>query len=120
MLQVVQLRSMMRSERVTSGGLSYNIPVARGRCVPAVFLNKMRLEPRELEDVDPATLEGAEIYRGFEEVPVEYAMQAGDCGAILMWTSFRPNPYAVKRGWKQLLVVIAAVAGMATGKHLLQ
>ena len=62
----------------------------RGGCVPAVFVDGVRV-PGGAAAIDlwttPRELEGIEIYHG-SEVPVEYAEPGSGCAVILFWTRF--------------------------------
>jgi hypothetical protein len=59
----------------------------RGGCVPALYVDGMRLRfagDRVDEWADPDDLEGVEVYTG-AQAPPEYGADTG-CGAILLWT----------------------------------
>lgn len=69
-----------------------------GRCQPLLVLDGVvttvgggrsmfRNPDVPLDDVlDPADIEGLEIYRGSSEVPTQFNISTADCGAILVWT----------------------------------
>jgi len=67
----------------------------RGPCVPmragsrncplAVHLDGVWVRDFDIDQVPPQDVAGIEIYRG-PEVPIEFARNARDCGAMLIWT----------------------------------
>jgi hypothetical protein len=74
---------------------------ARGPCVPmrvgarncplAVYLDGVWVREFDVDHVPPGDVSGIEIYRG-PEVPIEFARNARDCGALLIWTRANETP----------------------------
>jgi hypothetical protein len=99
LLQLLEHNGWVKSGRINNDATSFRVPLMRN-CIPTVFLNTMHVAPDQLENIEPADLEGVEVYRGPEEVPAAYAAQAvvptmlpdgseisGACGAIFLWTA---------------------------------
>lgn len=60
----------------------------RGGCVPAVYLDGMRIGAGSVDLwTDPDELEGIEVYAG-AGAPVEYAGPGAGCAVVLLWTRF--------------------------------
>ena len=59
-----------------------------GRCVPAVYLNGMRLENLSADDIDtlmrPEEIAGVEVYT--DVVPPQFQAGMSGCGSIVFWT----------------------------------
>lgn len=64
------------------------VPVRVDRCIVPVYLDGMRVPSRELDRIPPSMVAGVEVYRSSFDTPLEYAVQGGSCGAILVWTGF--------------------------------
>lgn len=62
------------------------VPVRVARCIVPVYLDGMRVPSRELDRIPPSMVAGVEVYRSSFDTPLEYAIQGGSCGAILVWT----------------------------------
>jgi hypothetical protein len=91
-------------------GKAQPVMLSHGGCRATLFLNgaPLNLAPGEAIDdlVDPAMLEGVEIYRNRTELPFEFAGPR-ECGAILFWT--RPGESARGGLWRFLVAGGAAV-----------
>jgi len=57
----------------------------RSGCVPEYFVDGARAPFFDIDALQPADLEGIEVYRGNSEVPAEFNLRA-TCGAIIIWT----------------------------------
>jgi len=70
---------------VPSGSFGHVI-LLRGRCVPEVYLDGMRMSDgyESVDDIPPGQVAGIEVYAGVSEAPVQY--QANGCGVVLVWT----------------------------------
>jgi hypothetical protein len=63
------------------------VVLMRGRCVPQIFLDGMRIHGGSIDDIVTAMdLEGIEVYRSAVEAPIEFTGAGGGCGAIVLWT----------------------------------
>jgi Carboxypeptidase regulatory-like domain/TonB-dependent Receptor Plug Domain len=112
-LQVTDLFRTFTGVRVVPiGGSTRSLVTMRGttgRCLPAVYLDGVRIEQSADFPIDdllaPDFLEGVEVYTSTAGAPVGY--QDANCGVILFWSrSFQGGgrPFS----WKRL------VAGIAT------
>jgi hypothetical protein len=61
-----------------------SIVTVRGRCRPAIFVDKIR-QPRwaSVDDFRPSEIGGVEVYTHFSGMPGQYY---DECGAIVLWT----------------------------------
>ncbi|HEX6913430.1 MAG TPA: carboxypeptidase regulatory-like domain-containing protein [Longimicrobium sp.] len=72
--------------RVTSGRGFGGVVRGRGGCVPAVYLDGMRIGAGSIDVwTVPGDLEGIEVYTG-GGVPVQYAGPGSGCAVVLLWT----------------------------------
>lgn len=68
------------------------------RCYPQIFVDGMLMNPptvgeagARIDDlVNPATVEGIEIYRGLSTIPPEFLTPEAECGVIAVWTRRGP------------------------------
>ena len=81
------LRATPGIHLVSARGAGYAVR-GRGGCVPAVYLDGVRL-PGGAGSIDlwasPSSLEGIEVYQG-TAVPAEFSGPGSACGAVLLWT----------------------------------
>ncbi len=86
-------------------------------CAPLVFIDGFAATAGEfdVDNIDPASVEGVEIYMGMLTVPAEFMAPRGQerCGVIAVWSRpFRPKPRpetAASRAKLQQMVESAAV-----------
>jgi hypothetical protein len=99
----IQIRNPNRlSAMLTSKGVRRACP-SRGPCVLsrtgsrfcpiAVHLDGVWVREFDVDLVPPQDVAGIEIYKG-PEVPIEFARNAKDCGALLIWTRAHETPAA--------------------------
>jgi hypothetical protein len=119
MRQVLTMRGGLRFTTLNSGGVAYTTPVLNDECEPAVFMNRMRVDPGDLEDIDPSLLEGVEVYKSFSLVPIDYAIAAENCGAILMWST-RIDRTWKRFKWKRIVMNLFGLAGFGGLMWLIQ
>jgi hypothetical protein len=92
---VFQLLWSVPALRVVQTGFNKTVVIQRGAssCVPALYLNGMRMPNDLLGDLDllarPDEVVALEVYRGLE-TPPEFLSFDG-CGAIVVWTRSRPR-----------------------------
>lgn len=61
----------------------------RGQCWTNIYLNGMRVEAESIQNLNPAELEGVEIYTN-GAVPAQFnSSMGGACGVIVIWTKAR-------------------------------
>lgn len=88
-LVLTDLLQSVNGMRVTCGGNFGQCQVlnTRSSCKPAFYMNGARVDISMLENanVQPADVEGIEVYRSSGETPAEYSA-ATNCGAIVLWT----------------------------------
>lgn len=81
------LRAVPGIRLVPGRGAGYAVR-GRGGCVPAVYLDGVRL-PGGAGSIDlwtsPSSLEGIEVYHG-TAVPAEFSRPGSACGAVLLWS----------------------------------
>jgi hypothetical protein len=104
-MRATDLLRMMPGVRIEQGGPGTSLVVMRGGiggCLPDIYIDGMRI--RQFRDsgidafVNPASLEGVEVYNNSAEVPTVFASHNG-CGVVAFWT--RPAP-AGKWSWRKL------------------
>jgi hypothetical protein len=106
----------VRVDRVNGGSMvTMNNPL--GNCTPLVFIDGIPLEqraPDEVDDrLDPAMLEGIEVYPGLTGLPLEFASaQPTGCGVVAFWTR---EPAGRPMTWAKVLFSAAAVFVFALG-----
>jgi hypothetical protein len=83
----------------------------RGECHPALFIDGMRVNRRDRAYVDdmiqPADVEGVEIYVGLAQLPGVYHDDTG-CGVLLVWTRRAPDG-GTPMTWRRALVAAGLV-----------
>jgi len=70
-------------------GLGYCLPLGRSgvhTCVLSLVFDGMRLPPEEVDFIRVEDLAGVEVYKDAFDVPWEFRLGLGDCGAVLMWS----------------------------------
>jgi hypothetical protein len=94
--------------QIAPGRRGGRIPVMRGGCIPAVFVDGVSTVVSVGVDLSlsPHDIEAVEVYRG-PEVPPQYRLNP--CGAILFWTR-EPTAQSGERPFWRRLAVVAAVA----------
>ena len=78
----------------------------RLRCQPLYLIDGLPVAERDIDVINPEDVEGIEIYRGVNEVPVEYAHRSA-CGLVMVWSRIDATggrPFS----WKRLLMGAAA------------
>ena len=100
-------------------GLTANMVSIRGGgafCGPTIYIDGMsvRQTPQStLDDIlNPATIEGIEIYTASSLAPVEYSGQGGGCGVLLFWTRSGADAEGSRLTLRRVLVVIGAAAAL--------
>lgn len=113
------LTSALTSEPLVSvvyddRGMGRPVLLSQGGCVPRLYLNGAQITiglGESLDEmVDPHNLEGVEIYRNRNEMPMDFA-GPGECGAIAMWT--RPGDPSARGGLWRWVAAGAAAVGIA-------
>lgn len=60
----------------------------RGQCWTNIYLNGMRVEAESIQNLNPAELEGVEVYTS--AIPAQFSSSMGGaCGVIVIWTQAR-------------------------------
>jgi hypothetical protein len=104
----------------TRGGAGFtaNLVSIRGGgrfCDPAIYIDGMRARqtPQSTMDdiLNPASIEGIEIYTTTGLAPAEYSGQGG-CGVILFWTRSGDGSEGTRIGWRRALAVAGAAAAL--------
>jgi hypothetical protein len=98
-------------------GATANMVSIRGGgafCGPAIYIDGMsvRQTPQStLDDIlNPATIEGIEIYTSSALAPVEYSGQGGGCGVLLFWTRSGADAEGSRLTLRRVLFVVGAAA----------
>ncbi|MBW3570216.1 MAG: TonB-dependent receptor [Gemmatimonadetes bacterium] len=61
----------------------------RGQCWSNIYLNGMRVEGESIQNINPAELEGIEVYTT-AAIPAQFSSSMGSaCGVIVIWTRAR-------------------------------
>ena len=89
---------LMRTGRVTTlyrlGGDVVLMRGSRGYCVPALYLDGVRIDLAytPIDVVAPKfDVQAIEIYRSSAEAPLQYGGGGGGCGVIVAWTKNQPT-----------------------------
>lgn len=101
----------------SNSGIRNAVRFRGANCAPLVFIDGSPASAGEfdVDIIDPASVEGVEIYMGMLTVPAEFNAPRGleHCGVIAVWSRpFRPSPRkekAVSQAELQKLVESAAV-----------
>ena len=56
------------------------------RCAVPVFLDGLRVEAYDIDNIPPSDVLGIEVYRQGADTPAEFSRWSADCGAVLIWT----------------------------------
>ena len=56
------------------------------RCAVPVFLDGLRVENYDIDNIPPSDVLGMEVYRQGADTPAEFSRWSADCGAVLIWT----------------------------------
>jgi hypothetical protein len=56
------------------------------RCAVPVFLDGLRVEYYDIDNIPPSDVVGIEVYRQGADTPAEFSRWSADCGAVLIWT----------------------------------
>lgn len=56
------------------------------RCAVPVFLDGLRVEFYDIDNIPPSDVLGIEVYRQGADTPAEFSRWSADCGAVLIWT----------------------------------
>ena len=56
------------------------------RCNVPVFLDGLRVETYDIDNIPPTDVLGLEVYRQGADTPAEFSRFSADCGAVLIWT----------------------------------
>ncbi len=56
------------------------------RCNVPVFLDGLRVETYDIDNIPPTDVLGIEVYRQGADTPAEFSRYSADCGAVLIWT----------------------------------
>jgi hypothetical protein len=56
------------------------------RCNVPVFLDGLRVETYDIDNIPPTDVLGIEVYRQGADTPAEFSRFSADCGAVLIWT----------------------------------
>jgi hypothetical protein len=56
------------------------------RCAVPVFLDGLRVEAYDIDNIPPTDVLGIEVYRQGADTPAEFSRWSADCGAVLIWT----------------------------------
>jgi hypothetical protein len=91
---------------------AHPVMLSQGGCRPTLYLNGALLQlaaGESIDDlIDPATLEGIEVYRNRTELPFGFAGPR-ECGAIIFWTR---TGEPTRGGFWRILTAGALVLGM--------
>ena len=60
--------------------------VSGRRCAVPVFLDGLRVEAYDIDNIPPSDVLGIEVYRQGADTPAEFSRWSADCGAVLIWT----------------------------------
>jgi hypothetical protein len=84
-------------------------------CDPAIFIDGMRVRQTAqstLDDIlNPAAIEGIEIYTASALAPAEYAGQGG-CGVLLFWTRSGHDAEGTRLTLRRALLMVGAAAAL--------
>jgi carboxypeptidase family protein/TonB-dependent receptor-like protein len=97
-----RLTDLLRSVPGTSVGLDRNgMPILQfsgtphgSNCVPAYFMDGLRVRTLNIDDIPPVDVEGIELYSGAAGLPPEYNQFIGStavCGTVVIWTRLPGN-----------------------------
>lgn len=111
------LRSVPGVRIGATAGIRNSVRFRGANCAPIVFIDGFAATAGEfdVDNIDPASVEGIEIYMGMLTVPAELMAPRGleHCGVIAVWSRpFRPKPRpetAASRAKLQRMVESAAV-----------
>jgi len=56
------------------------------RCAVPVFLDGLRVEAYDIDNIPPSDVLGIEVYRQGADTPAEFSRWSADCGAVIIWT----------------------------------
>ncbi len=56
------------------------------RCAVPVFLDGLRVEYYDIDNIPPSDVLGIEVYRQGADTPAEFSRWSADCGAVVIWT----------------------------------
>ena len=56
------------------------------RCAVPVFLDGLRVEAYDIDNIPPTDVLGIEVYRQGADTPAEFSRWSADCGAVIIWT----------------------------------
>jgi hypothetical protein len=56
------------------------------RCAVPVFLDGLRVEYYDIDNIPPSDVLGIEVYRQGADTPAEFSRWSAGCGAVLIWT----------------------------------
>ncbi|HXT16839.1 MAG TPA: TonB-dependent receptor [Gemmatimonadaceae bacterium] len=59
---------------------------ARGDCSVRIYVDGEPYPNGNVDDFDPLTLEGVEVYRSASEIPADFRTSDATCGVIALWT----------------------------------
>jgi len=60
--------------------------VSGRRCAVPVFLDGLRVEAYDIDNIPPGDVLGIEVYRQGADTPAEFSRWSADCGAVIIWT----------------------------------
>ena len=102
------LLRMMPGVRIEQGAPGSALVVMRGgaaQCLPDIYIDGMRMRQFRESSVDafinPATLEGVEVYNSAAQVPSVFSSSFNQCGVVAFWT--RPAATG-KWSWRKMAI----------------
>jgi Carboxypeptidase regulatory-like domain/TonB-dependent Receptor Plug Domain len=63
-----------------------SINTTNGECTVKIYVDGQPYPNGSVDDFDPLTLEGVEVYRSAAEIPADFRTRDATCGVIALWT----------------------------------
>jgi hypothetical protein len=100
-MRMTDLLRMIPGMRIDNRGFTSSVRIRGSRCAPLVWLDGQPMYAGEVDvdNFDPRTFDGVEVYSGAASVPVEFQgnqRMSSACGTIVLWSK-RGEPRARRR-----------------------